>query len=379
VLAFRDATLFSTDLSDRDMDDQEQRDFVPESGIDIVHPVYLDIPMMTSFIAALEGGFTDEDKRKTSSTKSGGTQRSASGRLGVPILSSLFRMDMSGDIKNTDDTRSIEEVEVKRQHTASSLFNLLRWKLVSDLHLVKFPASAEDLRKLEPGVLVEIRGVIASDPVSDLFEALNDVIASIGQLAKVSAISSLMDQGLDRMIQELRGQPNMAPLLTAFGAESPTLQVSGKPRSGNPAKHSSANTQQQTGALHASDLCAQIGTLVERLRTEVDSRPVIDFVLRSPDDALRAVLTVSRKYLPVEGAPLMLGGEYAVLGKVTSVLEEPSDEIPLLRRSIFRYLTPKATQAAHDYMTQNRFLNLNVPELIVRGPALQLLPIAVYS
>ncbi len=361
------------------MADQEQKDFVPQSGTDLVHPVYLDIPMMTSFVAALEGGFAYADKRKTSSTASGGTQRAASGRLGVPILSSLFRLDMSGDIKSTDDTRSIEEVEVERQHTASSLFNLLRWKLKSDLGLVNSPASAKDLHGLEPGVLVEIRGVIASDPVSDLFEALNDVIASIGQLAGVATIRSLMDQGLDRIKQELRGQPNMTSLLKAFEAESPTPQASEKTRGGNQAKHSSANTPQQTSAVHASDLLAQIGTLVDRFRAEADSRPVIDFVLQTPNDALRAVLTVSRKYLPVEGAPLMLGGEYAVLGKVTSVLEGPTDEIQLLRRSIFRYLTPKATQAAHDYMTQNRFLNLNVPELIVRGPALQLLPIAVYS
>ncbi|MGH2442128.1 MAG: DUF6414 family protein [Chloroflexota bacterium] len=361
------------------MADQGQKVYVPESGVDIVHPIYLDIPMMTSFVAALEGGFAYVDKRRTSSTKLEGTQKSASGRLGVPILSSLFRMDMSGDIKSTDDTRSIEEVEVERQHTASSLFNLLRWKLVSDLDLVKFPTSAEDLRELEPGALVEIRGVIASDPVSDLFEALNDVIASIGQLAKVSAIGSLMDQGLDRLIQELRGQPNMAPLLIAFGADNSAPQMSGKPRGGNQAKHSSSNPPQQSKAVLAPVLLAQMGTLVERFRAETDSRSVIDFLLHSPDDALRAVLTVSRKHLPTEGSPLMLGGEYAVLGKVTSVLEGPDNEIQLLRRSIFRYLTPRATRAAHDYMTQNRFLNLNIPELIVRGPALQLLPVAIYS
>ncbi len=362
------------------MAEQEQKDSAPESRTDLVHPVYLDIPMMTSFVAAIDGGFTSGDKRKTSSTTSGGTQRSASGRLGVPIFfSSFLRMDMSGDIKNTDDTRSIEEVEVERQHTASSLFNLLRWKLKSEPGLVRFPASAEDLHGLKPGDLIEIRGVIASDPVSDLFEALNDVIASIDQLAGVATIRSLMNQGLDRMIQELRRQPNMTSLLKAFGAESSTPQASEKTRGGNQAKHSSANTPQQMSAVHASDLLAQIGTLVERFRAQADSRPVIDFLLHSPDNALRAVLTVSRKYLPLEGAPLMLGGEYAVLGKVTSVLEHPEDEIQLLRRSIFRYLTPKATQAAHDYMTKNRFLNLNVPELIVRGPALQVLPIAVYS
>jgi len=54
------------------MADQEQKDFVPQSGADLVHPVYLDIPMMTSFVAALEGGFAYADKRKTSRTASGG-------------------------------------------------------------------------------------------------------------------------------------------------------------------------------------------------------------------------------------------------------------------------------------------------------------------
>ncbi len=114
-------------------------------------------------------------------------------------------------------------------------------------------------------------------------------------------------------------------------------------------------------------------------REEADARPIIDFLLYDESRTFRAILTVSKKYLLAEGAPLMLDGEFTVLGKLTAVLRDPDQEMQLLRGSIFRYLTPSATKAASDYMRKSRFLNLKMPELVVRGPALQLLPLSIYS
>ncbi|PZR97642.1 MAG: hypothetical protein DLM70_18825 [Chloroflexi bacterium] len=111
-------------------------------------------------------------------------------------------------------------MEVERQHTAASLFNLLRWKLTSDLDIVDCPSSRDDLSALEPGGLVEVRGTIASDPVLDLFEALRDVIASVRHLSNVSAIESLMDQGLETLLQSLGTQPGMEFLQKALRAET---------------------------------------------------------------------------------------------------------------------------------------------------------------
>jgi hypothetical protein len=75
----------------------------------------------------------------------------------------------------------------------------------------------------------------------------------------------------------------------------------------------------------------------------------------------------------------MVGGQFTVLGKVTRVLVNEGDEIVLLRRSLFRYLGQEATQAVSNFVMEQRPLNLRLPRLEVRKPAVQLLPLAVFT
>jgi hypothetical protein len=88
---------------------------------------------------------------------------------------------------------------------------------------------------------------------------------------------------------------------------------------------------------------------------------------------------MSRKHFLEEGAPVMIGGQFTVLGKVTRVPVNDGDEIVLLRRSLFRYFGQEATQAVSKFVLEKGPLNLRLPRLVVRKPAVQLLPLAVFT
>src|SRR6266540_3157336 len=57
-----------------------------EKQLDLVHPVYLDVPMLVSFLAALEGGISFENEvteQLLAGRESGGE---ASGKMGLPSI-----------------------------------------------------------------------------------------------------------------------------------------------------------------------------------------------------------------------------------------------------------------------------------------------------
>ncbi len=71
--------------------------------IDFAYPLYLDVPMMTSFVAALEDGIaygTDvtqtKDRRRTVSAE--GEGKATAGLPSMGILSTLLNFDLRGKI-----------------------------------------------------------------------------------------------------------------------------------------------------------------------------------------------------------------------------------------------------------------------------------------
>lgn len=353
--------------------------FSPTDPTDIVHPVYLDVPMVVSFVAALEGGVAYGDRRTTKSAAASGSERSVGAKAGLPGIGSLLRLELSGDLKQRDETESQEQVEVERQHTGASLFNLLRWKLREDLRLVKHVSVPEDLQDLKAGALVEITGRVESDPLLQMYDALAEVTSSVEHFTEVGLVSSLLGQGLDSIADQWRENPEVAPLVQALSSQLADGRRTNQAGKGGPGKRDaqSAPAAQTRSSVAASEMVKQVSSLVKRLRDDARDDPVTDFALRVASSELRAVLTLSRKYLQ-DGASLMMGGEFTVLGKVTMVLGA-DEQIDLLRRSLFAYVPPDKVEAVYRFVTEKRALNLRLPELVIRGPALQILPIAVFT
>ena len=138
----------------------------PAPGYVLAHPVYLDVAMMISFLAYLEGGVVTEAEE---TTKEAGTrERALKGRAGFRARLP-WALDAEAGSEGSANRREETALESKsaRQHTAASLFNLLYEYLTADNQLVDLKDSGQ-LPGLRPGQLVELSGEYLGNPLEDI-------------------------------------------------------------------------------------------------------------------------------------------------------------------------------------------------------------------
>ncbi len=293
----------------------------------LVHPVYLDVPMMVSFLAAIDGGVAYEDESTRRTSAGAERAREGTGRIGVPVLSSFLRLDLGGKIAHRDRDEESEEVRVVRQHTEASLFNLLRQHLVDAGSITRI-ASLDELSGLDSGSLVEITGEIVGNPLQQL----------------VSLFTQLM--------------PYM-------GLDETSLRRSGRSRrkSGNPAAGQ--------GAADGHD---ELRMLLQ-MRDDLAAATVQDVVLDA--EFMKAVLTPSTEFFSGGTVDYLLAGRFTALGKVTRVLEK-DDSINLVRRTVLGAAGPTLASTLINDIKNTDQLFLEVSDPIIESPAIQLLPLAIF-
>jgi hypothetical protein len=120
--------------------------------IDLVYLLYLDVPMMTSFAAAIQDGIaygSDITQRKDQQRS---LSREAEGRAGIPFMSifaTLLSLDARGKITGDKAAGEGEEIKLVRRHTEASLFMRLRQTLMNDDRILQIK-SLKDLEQLIP-------------------------------------------------------------------------------------------------------------------------------------------------------------------------------------------------------------------------------------
>lgn len=149
--------------------------------IKLIHPIYLDVPMLISFAAAVEGGIAySSEVSKETHTGSSSDARVA-GKFG---LSSLFNRIFDSSLSiEANIEKSNEEKALKtetRGHTEASIAILLYDKLCKNKSIDQ-PKEIDELENLTPGTLVELTGKIeknAVDTVIDYIDAI-DILSNL--------------------------------------------------------------------------------------------------------------------------------------------------------------------------------------------------------
>ena len=251
---------------------------------ELAHPLYLDVQMMTSFLAFLEGGYSLEDEQKSTSQNSRDSEGKASAKAKFPPFLGL------GAEAGTEGTlaRKLEntiEYQAERHRTEASLFNYLYKRLREDEMLNKL-STVEDLSKLSTGQLVEVSGRYEGNPLSEILILASQYFSYIESVAEVS--------------------------------EHEKKQVAANGRSGNPAKKAASKAivsppQGQRSTLEDDPTSRRI---MEQMTREMEISPVHD-VLVSSFEGLKAVLTVSADYFSDATREFLREGEVKVMGKLT--------------------------------------------------------------
>jgi hypothetical protein len=329
------------------MADAATGDDLPE----LVHPVYLDVPMAISFLAALEGGVAFEDQSTTKTGTTRAKEREGKGGVRLPGFAALMGLgfDMSGRLATRAGEETSEEVVAVRRHTEASLFTLLRQQL-RESGAVSPVRSATDLEHIEAGDLVECSGEALGNPLEQLLDLL----------AQVMPYTGVTPEDLEATVAGETEKKKKNPR-----------------KSGNPAVAARAGEieAEQEAALDEVREQARGMLLALRMRNDLAAARVKDYLLRA-QDGLSVVLTLSTEFFDQQTSEYLLAGEFKALGKVTRVLG-PDDVINLTRRTAFGIAGPETYRdvvmgAAADIE------GVSVADPLVEAPALQMLPLAVF-
>ena len=303
------------------------------------HPLYLDTPMMVSFLAHLEGGVSTSEEATT--TEAGSKERVLKARAGFKFnLPAILDADLGGEGSAQSRADASSEVKTSRHHTAASLFNALYRYLREDGQIMSV-GGAPDIEKLSSGQLIELKGLYLGNPFEDVLLFADSLLGYLTAQQEAKTAGKLTASRANRS-----GNPQVK----AAAAKTPTMEDEAVLDSGTAA-------------------------LVVKMAGDVRASHVHDLLLETTD-GLSAVLTVSSDFYTSATNEYLKSGEFTVIGKVTRALDE-DETINLSRRTILGAASPELAQSVVDGFSSMR------PEgaaasAIVTGPVIQVLPMAIY-
>jgi len=280
-------------------------------------PLYLNQKYVFDILAMMENGFSQLEAVHTSRDEQTDRSGKFSGDVGLKNSFAFLGVSWGKDQEHLDSTR--EEVSREKYHTPNSLFAKMRQQLV-ERHQIR----DLDMNRLQSGMFVEFKARLHKNPMIDSLEGLRGIMR-----ASVSATA------------------------IATGPKKSVTDV---------------------------DLTIKS---IEQMLVEFSSQATFDLIGETVGETkLAVVLTIDRAFVSDPTLADLVDGEYTVLGKVTRVLRIDShDEINILRKTgLGRMSAESGTAIVQAFNTMAKStLNMSDIEAVVRPPALQVVPLAIFA
>lgn len=287
----------------------------------LLHPIYLNVPMLVGFAAAIRDGVALESSvsRKAEGgekSKSDANVRAGLGKLLTPFISG----SIGGALSSETSQGTQEVLKESRRHTESSIAIQLYDALIRDENLIFRPKVPSDLKDVPDGVLVEFKGIAHKNAIDTII----DTIAAITIMANFS-----FDQGVTKK----------RPL---------DPQV------------------------------AQVERIKQTLEQDRGRTPISNLVVEcSSPDNLKAIVSLNRENLRDLTLSELQGNTVSVLGKVVRYIPEESEVV-----SFENYGLAMLARSEFDALFNN-LSNINLfsgkfKNLFVKGPAVQVFPLMIY-
>ncbi|HBP90869.1 MAG TPA: hypothetical protein PKK23_20950 [Nitrospirales bacterium] len=300
--------------------------------IRLIHPIYLDVPMLVSFAAAIEGGMSFGAEVTMESSKSKSLDTNVSGKASLSKLFANFvdvsaQGSVSGDIATTE--RSVQKEA--RAHTEASVAIVLYERLRQDGGYIVDPQRIEDLDSVKPGALVEIAGTIEKNAIDSIIDYIDAVVI-------LSEVAS---------------------------SEGVQLQIGTGSQKKNPKKAQNPQTN-------------QISQIREALHKDRARTPFSNTIMRCsvPQDAT-AIVTLRTENLRDLTLSELHKNSVRVLGKVTRVVRKGQSVCPFENYGM-ALLKPELLEDVMNPITSSEGVNAELTEVRLEGPAIQILPLMVF-
>ena len=327
--------------------------------MELVYPIYLDVPMMTAFLASLEGGLIEKAdiERKSGDAK----ERTRSVSFGVKI-SDLLSGIVGGGAEAGLSKKLSESLEAQYRSTVqfpnTTLFIRLRSLLMERGVLVSI-GSKGDLESVSLGNLVEFQGLAIPSPayqIRRLFSQLEPII---------KAFYNIADSQLDQEVLKLEtAKPGDTIKL---GEEEVVIQNN---------KQKSIIREMVKVAQKAKQSESSLYQMIGQALTGLLPEDATDVVLIQADD-FRAMCRVYPEYVRNQRVQDIYDASWRCIGKVIAVIRE-GEEFDLLRGSPISYFARDQFPAlASSLNTEN--ISVEVTESVIQGPSVIIATMAVFS
>lgn len=305
-----------------------------------IYPLYLDVPMMLSFLATLEGGiaFSSTVSQRKASTED--SAKEAEAGASIPAVLSLFSLNARGRLSAATGVDNSEEEEYVLQHTEASLFNRL-YELITATDAKDNPGVVLDLNDPELhlvpeshfGSIAQIRGILSPNPLTQIL----DFYDVYGAFAK----SKLIPNHQSNTNNSRRGS------------------------------RQNADSQQKV----TDDATAAIMSLI---RDGMNQSGLTDILLTANDGAVvnNAVVTLKNDLDDASVIESAMGGYCTVLGKVTRISID--SDVSLLRRSIIGMMPESQISEMFQGFHNLKGIEININDHTVAAPVVQILPLAIF-
>jgi hypothetical protein len=280
-------------------------------------PLYLNQGYVFDLLAMMENGFSHLRSIKEAGSSQRENETKVGGEVGTTNMFSLLSLRMGVTRDNKHQSEISQETSEERVHTPNSLFAKARERLHEEHLVVKMDGC-------KTGDFVEFKTVLHKNPLVDTLE-------------------------------KLRTAMRMAAL-------AETQQVNAK--ASNQAKNENKKNTQ----------------ILETFLKELDEG-AFDLLGKSFDNTSpQVVLTMDKSFVSDTSLSDLIDGEYQILGKVTKVISDEASCINLLRKTSFGMFHSEVFDELRNQFHNPDSGTLNLPNLIteVRGPAVQVIPIAIF-
>lgn len=287
----------------------------------LIIPIYINEKIIIDMLAIIDDGFS-KVSQINSLEKIDDCEKNSMG-IGIStsnIINNFLKIDFRGDIDNKKTNSVSKNTSLEKVHTTTSLLSKFRSFILRN-NLLKIDCH---VNQVKIGDFIELEGKLQKNPLIEFIDAFIDIF----KIVEIFSEGNNSDNSKGR--KQVKDNQKIVKQIKSFSDEL---------------KHS--------------------GT--------------IDFIMSNGQANI--VLSAQEKYLSNDNISEMLGGTFKVLGKIVAICEDDSKDINLLRKTTLSLLSEDMLQQLFSGFSSRDLAQFNLPEFKtkIKGPAMIIIPIAIYS
>ena len=171
---------------------------------DLIYPIYLDVPMMTSFLASIDNGIIESTEVETKNYDTEKNIKKGKLQAGISGVFGIFKAGIEGDISKEISSKLESNYKTNVKYPQSWLFNRLRNILIDSDRIIHLNESKQ-IADIKIGDIVEFEGIASPEPSFIMRSTFNQLLPIVEPFFKVQI---QQQQGYLALVNEVKKNNN---------------------------------------------------------------------------------------------------------------------------------------------------------------------------